>query len=285
MEDHSVNTAAPGSSSGLQGRRCLVVDDNSTSRRIIEALLLEWGISSVLAESGEAALALLDLDVRDGKPFDFALVDLHMPGMDGFQFVGRYKERLASNPTAILMLSSLDRALYSPKRDLCGVRYYITKPVATADLKQAIQQALAGGTCRVEAEALPPVAYSSPRRRLNVLVVEDNVVNRILVTTILRKAGHNVVTAHDGQAAIEVYMSTPFDVVLMDLQMPVMSGYEATAEIRRLEAGKSRVPIIALTANAMTEIQDECLRLGMDGYITKPLNREDLLKTIETLTS
>jgi two-component system sensor histidine kinase/response regulator len=204
--------------------------------------------------------------------------------MDGFQFIGQCNEKRASNSTAILMLSSLDLALYSSKRDLYGVRYYLTKPVAAADLKQALQQALAG-TCFVEPGALIPAAPPSPRRPLKVLVVEDNVVNRKLVTTILRKAGHSVVTAHDGRAAIEAYTGASLDVILMDLQMPVMSGFEATAEIRRLEAGKCRVPIIALTANAMTETHDQCLRSGMDGYVTKPLNSGDLLKTIESLTS
>ena len=144
MEDRSSDPAAPSHSAELQGRRCLVVDDNSTNRRIIEALLRQWGVTAVLAESGEAALALLDL-----KPFDFLLVDLHMPGMDGFQFIGRYNENRPANHTAILMLSSLDRALYSLKHDLYGVRYCLTKPVVPADLKQAMQQALAG-ECLVE---------------------------------------------------------------------------------------------------------------------------------------
>src|ERR1700730_13912231 len=129
------------------------------------------------------------------------------------------------------------------------------------------------------------VAQLTPRRGLNVLLVEDNVVNRRLVTTILTKAGHDVVTAHDGRAAIEAYTRAPFDIILMDLQMPIMSGYEATAGIRRIEAGQRRVPIIALTANAMTETHDQCLRSGMDGYVTKPINRGDLLKIIEDLTS
>jgi two-component system sensor histidine kinase/response regulator len=286
LEDHSpettLETTAQGHSVELQGKRCLVVDDNSTNRRIIEALLLQWGVEAVLAESGEAALGLLEVE-RGGKPFDFLLVDLHMPGMDGFRFIGQCNEKGTSNPTAILMLSSLDRTLYSSKRDLYGVRYYLTKPVATADLKQTIQQALAG-TSFMEPGAAIPAAPPSPRRPLKVLVVEDNVVNRKLVTTILRKAGHSVVTADDGRAAIEAYTSAPLDIILMDLQMPIMGGFEATAEIRRLEAGKRRVPIIALTANAMTETHDQCLRSDMDGYVTKPLSSGELLKTIENLT-
>jgi CheY-like chemotaxis protein len=238
----------------------------------------------VLAESGEAALSLLDLDRRGGKPFDFLLVDLNMPGMDGFQFIGRYNENRPADHTAILMLGSLDRARYSSKHDLNGIRYCLTKPVVATDLKHALQQALAG-TCLVEPGVLTPAPQPSPRRRLKVLLVEDNVVNRRLVTTILTKAGHDVVTAHDGRAAIEAYNSAAPDIILMDLQMPVMSGFEATAEIRRIEAGQRRVPIIALTANAMTETHDQCLRSGMDGYVTKPIKSAGLLKTIEGLTS
>jgi CheY-like chemotaxis protein len=132
---------------------------------------------------------------------------------------------------------------------------------------------------------LTPAAQPSPSRRLKILLVEDNVVNRRLVTIILTKAGHDVVTAHDGRAAIEAYTRAPHDIILMDLQMPVMGGYEATVEIRRLETGQRRIPIIALTANAMAETHDECLRSGMDGYVTKPINREELLKTIESLAS
>jgi two-component system, sensor histidine kinase and response regulator len=288
MEERSLDATAP-SHSELQGRRCLVVDDNSTNRRIIEALLVQWGVIAVLAESGEAALGVLALDGGRDEPFDFLLVDLHMPGMDGFEFLGRYNETRASSPTAILMLSLLDRALYSLKHDLYGVRYYLTKPVVAGDLKQIMQQALAG-TCPVEPGALAPAAQPSPSRRLKVLLVEDNPVNRTLVTAILTKAGHDVVTAHDGRAAVEAYTSeaqtsVPPDVILMDLQMPVMGGYEATAEIRRIEAGQHRVPIIALTANAMTETHEQCLRSGMDGYVTKPMNSGELLKTIERLTS
>jgi CheY-like chemotaxis protein len=278
MEDRPSDMASS-HSTGLQGTRCLVVDDNPANCRIIESLLSQWGVTAVLAESGEAALGLPDL-----RPFDFLLVDLHMPGMDGFQFIGRYNENRPAGHTAILMLGSLDRALYSLQHDLYGVHYCLTKPVVPADLKRAMQQALAGH-CLLEPGTLTLEPQPRNSRRLNVLLVEDNVVNRRLVTIILSKAGHEVVTAHDGRAAIEAYTRAPHDIILMDLQMPVMGGYEATAEIRRLEVGQRRVPIIALTANAMAETHDECLRSGMDGYVTKPINREDLLKTIQSLTS
>jgi two-component system sensor histidine kinase/response regulator len=284
MEDRSLDTTSPSPTSELRGKSCLVVDDNSSNRRIIESLLLQWGVAAVLAETGEVALGLLEPDCRRGKPFDFLLVDLHMPGMDGFEFIGRYNEMTPSDRTAILMLGPLDRALYSSKRDLYGVHSCLTKPIVATDLKRALQQAVTGGSF-VEPGVAMPAVEPIPHRKLNVLLVEDNVVNRRLVTTILTKAGHDVVTAHDGRAAIEAYTTAPLDIILMDLQMPVMGGFEATAEIRRIEGGLSRVPIIALTANAMTETYDQCLRSGMDGYATKPINRLDLLKMIAGLTS
>jgi two-component system, sensor histidine kinase and response regulator len=282
MEDHSVNAKTRSHSSELEGRRCLMVDDNSTNRRMIEGLLVQWGVTTVLAESGEAALDLLDVD--SGKPFDFLLVDLHMPGMDGFQFISRYNEKQPSGHTAILMLGSNDRALYSLKHDLCGLRYYLIKPVIASDLRQTILQTLGGG-CMAGPGALTPAIQASPRPRLKILLVEDNAVNRRLVTTILTKAGHDVVTAHNGREAIEAHANTPLDIILMDLQMPEMGGYEATAEIRRLEAGQSRIPIVALTANAMQETRDQCLGSGMDAYVTKPISAGNLLKTVESLTS
>jgi PAS domain S-box-containing protein len=281
MEDRSPDPRTARHGSELEGRRCLIVDDNSTNRRMIEVLLQQWGVTAVVAESGEAALDLLDVD--RGKPFDFLLVDLHMPEMDGFEFISRYNEKQLSSNTAILMLGAHDRAVYSLKHELCGVRHYLTKPVVAADLRQTILQTLTGA-CQAAPTAATPATQASPRSRLKILLVEDNVVNRRLVTTILTKAGHDVVTAHDGRAAIEAYSKTTLDIILMDLQMPVMGGYEAAAEIRRLEAGQSRVPIVALTANVMQETRDQCLGSGMDAYITKPVSAGNLLKTVESLT-
>jgi two-component system, sensor histidine kinase and response regulator len=280
MESRTLDTTPPAVQVELRDKRCLVVEDNLTNRRIIEALLLQWGAKAVLAESGPAAIKLLGIDC---EPFDFLLVDLHMPGMDGFEFMARYNEIRPSHRVAILMLSSLDRALYALQRSAYDVRHYLTKPVVGADLKEAIRQALAG-VSREESCFPTPAAQRNPHRSLKILLVDDHVVNRKLVSAILAKAGHDVVTAHDGLVAIEVHAGATFDVVLMDLQMPVMGGYEATAGIRRTEAGQRRVPIIALTANAMQETRDQCLGSDMDGYVTKPINARSLLKTIESLT-
>jgi signal transduction histidine kinase/CheY-like chemotaxis protein len=282
--DRSDPETEPALSAELQNKRCLVVDDNATNRRILEVLLVRLGLSVVLAESGEAALAMLQLESQCEEPFDLLLVDLHMSGMDGFEFIDRHSELGFSSHRAILMLGSLDHAFYAQKHDLHGLSYCLAKPVVIADLNRGLQAALAGCN-RTDVATSNRPARHVPRRRLRVLLVEDNPMNQKLGTIILSRGGHDVVTAVNGLAAVEAYTNSfagpEIDVILMDLQMPVMGGLEAAAEIRRIEDGGRRVPIIALTASALPETRDECLRFLMDGYLSKPFNSGDLLQAIE----
>lgn len=279
--DHVITTE-------LEGKRCLVVDDNATNRRILDAQVRKLGLTPALAESGDAALRLLDSDSSGSKPFDFLLVDLHMPEMDGFEFIGRYNEQRPSNDSAILMLSSLDRSLYEQKHDSYGIRRYLTKPILPVDLEREMRAALAGCSA-TDMASVPETSRRTARRRLRVLLAEDNPINQKLGAIILQKAGHEAMSAGNGQAAVEAYenslTNSPIDLILMDLQMPVMGGFEATAEIRRIEAerGARRVPIIALTATAMADTRKECKQAQMDGYMSKPFDREELLEAIENL--
>ena len=271
----------------LQDKRCLVVDDNATNRRILEAQLRKLGLIVVLAEGGGTALSLLDSGSSYSEPFDFLLVDLHMPEMDGFEFIGHYNARRPSNDSAILMLSSLDRSLYEQKHDSYGISRYLTKPILPADLEREMRAALAGCSASDMARVSAPFRRTA-RRRLRVLLAEDNSINQRLGAIILQKAGHEAMPAGNGQAAVEAYEnsldSAPIDLILMDLQMPVMGGFEATAKIRHIEAerGARRVPIIALTATVLSDTREECKQAQMDGYMSKPFDREELLETIES---
>jgi two-component system, sensor histidine kinase and response regulator len=280
MPDQSSGVKLPNSSPALYGSHCLLVDNNSTSSSIIERLLRRWGVNVAVAESGETALRMLDGTANE--TFDFVLADLHLGGMNGLQFIAEYYARHRPIHTAILMLSSFDQATHSLKDDPSRVCHYVSKPISTTDLKRVAQHALAG-TGVSELVSLEAAVLASPGRGLTILLVEDNVVNRKLANAILTKAGHTVVAVNDGRAAIDCYPATLPDLILMDLQMPKMDGCEAAAQIRRLELGQRRVPIIALTANAMTESRDRCLRAGMDGFLTKPINARELLQTIESL--
>jgi CheY-like chemotaxis protein len=290
LEERPGIATEPANPATFQGKRCLVVDDNATSRRILEVQLQQWGLNVLLAESGEAALDLLDSEGGGGEKFDFLLVDLRMPGMDGFEFIGHYNERRPSHDSAILMLSSIDQALYAQKHDLFRIHRYLTKPIVTVDLKEEMQAALAGSPSSGTTTFTQPIPQP-PQRALRVLLAEDNSINQKLATIILKKAGHEVVQAADGRVAVEAYKDSQegrsIDLILMDLQMPVMGGFEATAEIRRIEAeqGRREVPIIALTASVMPETREECKRSLMNGYLSKPLSSTELLEAIDSFTA
>ena len=288
FENRSPGSAESTALSQLRGKRCLVIDDNANSRRILEARLRNWGLTTLLAESGKAALELLECELERGGPFDFLLVDLHLSDMDAFEFIGQCLDQESSRHVAVLMLSSVDHALYANKHGFYGVRHYVTKPVVMADLERVLCGTVAVDTG--ESSASPTALHlPGPRRSLRVLLVEDHPMNQKLATIILNKAGHEVLLATNGEHAVEAYRNSlagkQFDAILMDLQMPVMSGFEATERIRRMEFEDETgaVPIIALTANVMPETREECMRAKMNGYLSKPLNADELLKTVEAV--
>jgi len=266
----------------LTGLAALVVDDNETNRRILDGMLRGWGMNPTLAASGEEALEKLSNGKR--KKFSLVLTDSRMPGLSGFELVEEIRRRSDLAYPTILMLSSA-RGLQDLTRSReLDIAVYLTKPIRRAALLSAIRTALRTSE---NGESHRPAGASREGtiRRLKVLVAEDNAVNQKLAASVLERAGHRPVIVGDGRQALEAMARERFDVVLMDVQMPIMGGFEATQRIREHEAATgTHTPIIAVTARAMKGDREACLAAGMDGYIPKPIQSKKLLALMSELT-
>jgi CheY-like chemotaxis protein len=274
----------------LEGASVLVVDDNPTNRRILEEQLRSWGMRPEEAESAGQALALIQVRADGGDPFRVVLTDLHMPGVDGFGLVKRMRESSAAQQVVVLMVTSGENPVDLARAREMGIAAYLTKPVRRSELRAAISGAMSSGkNLAGPGKSTEPSAARGSRpdirpgsRSLHILLAEDNAVNEKVACAILKKAGHTVEVARDGRQAVRIMASGSFDVVLMDVQMPEMDGFEATAAIREMEKHTGvRTPVIAMTAHAMGGYKERCLEAGMDGYVTKPIHREALLQTLE----
>jgi two-component system, sensor histidine kinase and response regulator len=263
----------------------LVVDDNATNRRILQEMLSRWQMRPTMVDSGRQALARLEQAREQGEPFAMVLLDAHMPEMDGFTVAMHMQQDPALAGTTILMLSSADLAGDTARCREVGIARHLMKPITQAELWDAILTAL-GGAAPTPA-ALPtisPLTEPSADGPLHILLAEDNRVNQRVALRTLEKQGHTVVVVGDGQAALTALAQAPFDLVLMDIQMPVLDGLAATAAIRAQERTQgTHVPIIAMTAHAMRGDRERCLAAGMDGYVTKPLKATDLAAAIAQL--
>ncbi|MBI3411085.1 MAG: response regulator [Planctomycetes bacterium] len=267
----------------------LVVDDHATNRRILEELLLHWHMKPTLVDDGPKALAAMYQAASRQDPFALVLVDAMMPDMDGFTLVTQIKQQPFLGGPPILMLSSLDRPGDSARCREMGLAAYLTKPIKQADLLHALLSAVGASKLirQVQAKPKDPIPEETPAattRSLNILVAEDNLVNQRLAVRLIEKRGHTVAVANNGREALDQLVKERFDVVLMDVQMPEMDGFEATAVIRKNEeiSGK-HMPIIAMTAHAMKGDRERCLDAGMDGYVTKPIQARELWQTIADL--
>jgi two-component system, sensor histidine kinase and response regulator len=269
----------------LHGLPVLVVDDNATSRGILHEMLLHWQMNPTVTEGGPAALAVLEQAVERGTPFPLILLDAQMPDMDGFSVVGRIAQKAPLTDAAVIMLTSAGiRGDAARCREL-GIRAYLPKPVKRSDLLAAIRIALGSQN---QSQTNPSLVTVHSLRetwgRLNILVVEDNLINQKVALRLLEKRGHTVVVAETGNRALELVDQRPFDLILMDVQMPEMDGLQATAAIRQRELTRGkRIPIIAMTAHAMVGEKERCLQAGMDGYISKPLQINELFAAIENV--
>ena len=266
----------------LDGLRVLVVDDNASNRRILEEMLASWHMKPTTVPDAEGALTALGAAVGRQEPFAVVVADRQMPVVDGFMLAKRIRRERAFARTPIVMMMSVGDGSESARRR-AGIDAFLTKPVKHSDLLDALATLFRVSARRPRPErAVQPSAR--PEQRLRVLLAEDNAVNRKLVTKVLQKRGHHVQAVDNGRAAADtIALTTPaFDVVLMDLQMPEMSGFEATHAIRERERSTSaHVPIVALTAHAMAGDRERCLAAGMDGYLSKPIEVDHLIATVE----
>jgi signal transduction histidine kinase/DNA-binding response OmpR family regulator len=268
----------------LAGLGVLVVDDNTTNCRILEEMLSNWGMRPTLATSSAAALRCLK---QNEERFAVILTDSKMPDMDGFTLVEQLRRspELAGEAAVIMLTSAGQRGDAARCREL-GVAAYLTKPVSRQELFDAIVQVLgASGS-----QAKPPgliTRHTLPqeKRRFRVLLAEDNAVNQRLASRLLEKRGHCVTATANGREALAALEQDNFDLVLMDVQMPEMDGFEATAAIRTHEKTTGRhLTIIAMTAHAMRGDRERCLAAGMDGYISKPIKAQELYDLLAGLS-
>ena len=267
----------------LQGVRVLVADDVAVNHRILEELLRAWGCDPILAGSGEAALAALAAARAGGTPCQLVLLDARMPGMDGFAVAEKLRADPGVGPAILMMLSSSSHAEEAARCHELGDLRYVVKPVDPSQLLDAILNALMPSAgLRTGPETA--VAASARSRPLKVLVAEDNKVNQRLVLAILNGLGHEVTLAGDGREAVEAARTGDFDVALLDVHLPEMDGFEATAAIRVFEKGTGRhLPIAAVTARALKGDREACLAAGMDGYLPKPIRVAQLREVIDRL--
>ena len=263
----------------LNGIRVLIVDDNATNRAILLHQIGAMGGGCELAADGMAGLAALRAAEVLGRPFQVALIDRNMPNMDGLELIRTIRSEPSLAGTRLAMLTSQSEASEGAASRSAGADAYLTKPVRRSDLMNVLA-GLTGAFVLEPSEDQDAGAGAEDAADFHgarVLLAEDSAVNREIARIMLEKVGCHVTVARDGREAVAKSMEFPFELVLMDCQMPELDGFEATREIRAREAGMARVPILALTANAMEGDRERCIDAGMDDYLSKPFKREDLI--------
>jgi signal transduction histidine kinase/DNA-binding response OmpR family regulator len=268
------------------GRRVLIADDSPTARAALDALTRRLGGIVTLASSGAEAIDRLAASATEGG-FDVMLLDFQMPQRDGLDVLADARARGLTVPPVVLLLTSAEPPMVAdhPHRALAAV--HLNKPVRRGDLVQALRTARAGATITAAPPARPAAdgaVAAADSESLRVLLVEDNPVNQMVARAVLERRGCRVVMAANGREGVEAFERQPFDVVLMDIQMPEMDGFEALAAIRALEERTGRrTPVIALTAHALKEDRERCLAAGMDGYLSKPIEASRLAEVIRAV--
>jgi two-component system, sensor histidine kinase and response regulator len=263
-------------------KRVLIADDKEINRDLLIHILPQWGLETISTKTGAEALEIFRKSVEDGAPFSIVLVDQNMPGMNGFEVAEKIRALAMKEQPAIIILSSAPCLTDSARAKKLGIERILCKPLRRATLYEAIRHAL---KIPVPSEKpSSPGTEQEDARGLRVLLVEDNRVNQKLALRLLGKMGHHPTLATNGREALDLVQKNMFDLILMDIQMPVMSGIEATEMIREEEKKTGgHIPIIALTAHAMAGDAEKYLSAGMDGYVSKPVGSELLRAEIDRL--
>jgi PAS domain S-box-containing protein len=270
----------------LRDLPALIVDDNFTNRRVLHGILTRWGMRPASVDSGAAAMAALEAASRAGHPFPLILLDGQMPEMDGFAVAEQIKAQPGLVDATIMMLTSVGHLGDAARCRELGIAAYLVKPIRQGELLEAICHVFNKPEQENNSPLVTRHVLREERRRSTILLVEDNSVNQTLAMRLLEKRGYAVTVAGDGQHAVSILETQRFDVVLMDIQMPVMDGFQATAAIREKEKTTGEhLLIIAMTAHALVGDQERCLAAGMDAYISKPIRTTELFSAIETLLS
>jgi CheY-like chemotaxis protein len=270
----------------LCGIPVLAVDDNAVNRSILERSFHNWSMSAVLADGADAALAAIDRAFQQGQPFRIIVLDAHMPGIDGFELARRIHDGPSAAGAVVVMLSSASHTDDGPRCRKLGIWRYLVKPLFQHDLLQTLIEALQTARPQMPPASSPASSLPVAGPGLHILLVEDNAVNQAVTIRALERKGHHVLLAHNGREAVTLASQGRFDLILMDIQMPEMDGYEATAAIREMERETgSHTPIVAMTAHAMKSDQERCLAAGMDDFISKPIHLNELIQKVEQFSS
>jgi signal transduction histidine kinase/CheY-like chemotaxis protein/HPt (histidine-containing phosphotransfer) domain-containing protein/predicted hydrocarbon binding protein len=272
----------------IRGLRILAADDNQTSRTILVKMLESFGCYVEVVESGTKVLQVLKTAVGKDKLFDLVLLDMHMPEMDGEETLRAIYGDPEIKDVAVIILTSIGERGDVARLGALGCAGYLTKPVKQSQLFDTIITVLSQKKAETKEKPTPMVTRHTiaeqKRQKVRILVAEDNPMNQKLAVTFLKKAGYRVDAVEDGRMVIESLRRTAYDLILMDVQMPEMDGFEATKIIREMEGEAKHTPIIAMTAHAMKGDRERCLQAGMDGYISKPITTQELFDTINKWT-
>jgi signal transduction histidine kinase/DNA-binding response OmpR family regulator len=264
----------------LAGISTLVIDDNSTHRRVLDSMLRAWNMRPVLTDNGRAGLMELEAARKRGEPYRLVLLDAQMPDMDGFEVAAKIQGQSEFAGAIIMMLTSGGQFTEGERCRKLNIPAFLVKPIRRSELLDALLCAL-GHDVNPHSDTACEDAKPAPGRKLRILLAEDNSVNQRLVVAMLGKEGHTVQVAHDGREAVRFHAQDKFDLILMDVQMPEVNGLEATKQIRSAEQRTGmHTPIIAMTAHAMKSDRERCLAAGMDAYLAKPVGKAELFHTI-----